>query len=528
MSGNRGYNVSEMGVGSMIHFADTHSYAAVKCLYTFPTGEQMRKFVQSRLDPVLESSYYSSILDKDNNSLNYKRIRNSHLYFRTSSKPGAVEGVDIDYLSMDEYDRVPVFSEASALESMASSPFKIVRRWSTPSAPGMGIHRLFENSDQHWYLHKCEKCNHWNQLDYEDYDSSSVEAGGNILCVNPQGVDTLAKTVVEGSFQFVCKKCGAPLDRWYNGEWVAKHPDRTKNGDGIRGYMISQMNAVWISADDLKRKELNSLSKQAFFNYTLGYPFEDAKLAVYSEDIIENPSPRVKVPMHSRGDYKYISVGIDWGNTHWVSVHGMTERGEIDLIRLFSVEKSRGVGNIESDLDKIILEVSMYNPDMIVADVGDSGNYVDKLVKHFGEDRVFGCIYKSSPKSTGQLKPQWNESGNVVTVDKLMQNKRYIIEMKTKKVNFYSFIDPMLKLLVDHWRNVVIQDEEDEKDGTFYQVIGRRGDDHLAQASVYSFIGLDRLADMYLRGSKYEFNSTFVTSNYQDVSSTPPDIFSKY
>ena len=25
-----------MGVGSMLQFADTHSYDAVKCLYTFP------------------------------------------------------------------------------------------------------------------------------------------------------------------------------------------------------------------------------------------------------------------------------------------------------------------------------------------------------------------------------------------------------------------------------------------------------------------------------------------------------------
>jgi len=30
--------VSEIGVAEMIHFADLHSYAGVKCLYTFPTN----------------------------------------------------------------------------------------------------------------------------------------------------------------------------------------------------------------------------------------------------------------------------------------------------------------------------------------------------------------------------------------------------------------------------------------------------------------------------------------------------------
>jgi len=33
---SRQLGLSEMGVAEMIHFADSHSYAAVKCLYTFP------------------------------------------------------------------------------------------------------------------------------------------------------------------------------------------------------------------------------------------------------------------------------------------------------------------------------------------------------------------------------------------------------------------------------------------------------------------------------------------------------------
>ena len=111
----------------------------------------------------------------------------------------------------------------------------------------MGIHRLYEESDQYVYLHKCDKCNHYNEMNFNDYqEEASVEKRGNILCVNPKGIDLLAKTVVDGSFMFVCSKCGAPLDRWYNGIWVAKKPDRTKTGDGTRGYLISQMNAVWV------------------------------------------------------------------------------------------------------------------------------------------------------------------------------------------------------------------------------------------------------------------------------------------
>lgn len=85
----------------MVHFADVNSYAAVKCLYTFPTNRQMEEFVATRLDPVLHEGYYATILDPYQDSLKKKKIRNSFLIFRSASKGAAVEGVDIDYLSLN-------------------------------------------------------------------------------------------------------------------------------------------------------------------------------------------------------------------------------------------------------------------------------------------------------------------------------------------------------------------------------------------------------------------------------------------
>lgn len=449
---------------------------------TFPTHNQMKKFVQTRLDPVLAKGYYSTILDPKIDSQDAKKIRDSFIYFRTSSKPSAVEGVDIDYLSMDEYDRVNAFAEASALESMSSSKYQIVTRWSTPSAPDMGIHRLFERSDQYWYLHKCEKCGHYNEMNYDEYQAESpIEKRGNILCVNPNGVDVVAKTVVEGSFQFVCQKCGQPLDRWYNGHWVPKFPDRTKGGLGTRGYMISQLNAVWVSADALKRKELESISKQAFYNYTLGYPYEDTKLKINENDIYDNRRSYLPKPLYNRGDYAFISVGIDWGNIHWVTVHGVKPDGTVDLIRLFNIVKpdSTDPKTVGLDVEKIILELTPYNPDIIVADIGDSGDKVARLIDHFGVGVVFGCKYPSTPRSTGQVKPTWNVQGNMVSADKLTQNKRYIAKIKEGRIGFYQDKDRELQLYANHWKNVVIRDEEDDKnEGQFYQTITRRGDDH--------------------------------------------------
>ena len=367
-------------------------------------------------------------------------------------------------------------------------------------------------------------------MSYEDYDSSSVEAGGNILTVNPNGVDLLAKTVVDGSFQFVCKKCGMPLDRWYNGSWQAMEKNRTAGGGGVRGYMISQLNAVWISADSLKRKELVSRSKQSFYNYVLGYPFLDVNLAVVDDDIYGNTYDSFD-PVPDRADYRFISVGIDWGQRHWISIYGMTVDGKIDCLRLTSVAKTGTTDalNIGADLEAIKMILAPYNPDIIICDVGDSGDKVAQLMNYYGSDRVFGCQYPSTPKSTGQLIPTWNVNANLVKVDKLMQNKRLIAMMKSGLIRFYrNRSDIELQLLVSHWKNVVIRDEEDDATGEFYQVITRKGDDHTAQSSVYAILGIDRLKEIYYGDGNYTFNSTFIDTTFGAYAPAKPDIFSQF
>lgn len=511
---SRQLGLSEVGVGEMLWFADLHSYSGVKCLYTFPTNRQMKDFVSTRINPLLEKGYYSTISDPKIDSLEKKKIRNSFMLFRSSSKGAAVEGVDIDYLSLDEYDRVNASAEISAMESMSSSKYGILRRWSTPTVPNFGIHDLYDRSDKRVYMHKCEHCGMRQQLDYEK----------NIECIDESGVDVLAQTVRDGTYRFICQKCGKTLDRWYNGEWVAEFPDRTLNNQGTRGYLITQLNAVWFSADALKRKELEAKSKQHFYNYVLGYPYQDVALAVQDRDITSNMREYLSAPLMDRGDYRFISVGIDWGNRHWVTIRGFKDDGRIDLIRMFSVERARGVANIEADLEQIILELIPYQPDIICADIGDSGNYVDKLIQHFGAGVAYGVKVNPNPRSTGQIVPIWSEQRSMVTLDKLTQNKKHISDMKMGRLGFYNTMDRELALYLEHWKNVVIRDEEDEKTKAIYQIIMDKGDDHFAQSSVYSMAGMEHVLEPYITK---EQENAFAYTTVDIMRPQHTDIFAK-
>lgn len=368
------------------------------------------------------------------------------------------------------------------------------------------------------YLHKCSHCGYWNLLDYSDYTGG--DNSGNIKQVNPDGVDTLARTVQPGTFQFVCKKCGKPLDRWYNGSFVAKYPNRTANMTGTRGYRLSQLNCVWISADKLKADEMNSKSKQSFYNYNLGMPYADTKLQVADSDITDNGHfPDRK---ENRDGYSLISAGIDWGSTgHSVIVLGMRPSGDYELLNIFHVNAVAPTDAIGAgtDIEAIRVRLAPYNPDIIMADVGDSGERIQRLINIYGKDKVFGAKYSSNPtmglyKASGAFEPSWNENSNVVTLDKLVMNKRFIDMMKHGEIGFWSRPDEALQTYITHWKNVVIRDEE-QNDGEMRQVIGRRGPDHYAQASIIALIGMDRLREDVYGEDNYEFDYTRLESEMQ-------------
>ena len=50
-------------------------------------------------------------------SQNKMKIRNSDLFFRSSSSGSSMEGIDVDMVSLDEYDRLSPLAEQSAINN---------------------------------------------------------------------------------------------------------------------------------------------------------------------------------------------------------------------------------------------------------------------------------------------------------------------------------------------------------------------------------------------------------------------------
>jgi len=247
----------------------------------------------------------------------------------------------------------------------------------------------------------------------------------------------------------------------------------------------------------MKEKELQATSLQFFYNYAIGKPYQDMALAIIPDDILSHRPDRLPEPVTHRTDqYQWISIGIDWGqNFHWGSVMGMTAQGNWDIINLHKVERSVGVENIENDLVEVMAFIYQYDPNFIIADLGFNGNYVDKLRREFdknGETIVYG-VNTNSARSNGDMNAHFNEQNGIVKIDKLTQNTIMMYHIKAGRIGFWKEETQDLDLLIEHWGNVVIKDEQDERTEETYKSITRKGDDHFAQASVYAMIGIDKV-----------------------------------
>ena len=103
---SRQLGLSELGIEQLIYWLDMHSYARATGLYTFPTYKQLKTFVKQRLFPEFQSGYYKSLIkDPKATTQEMMKIRDSSLVFRSSRQGSSMEGLQVDFLSLDEYDR---------------------------------------------------------------------------------------------------------------------------------------------------------------------------------------------------------------------------------------------------------------------------------------------------------------------------------------------------------------------------------------------------------------------------------------
>ena len=58
---------------------------------------------------------------------------------------------------------------------------------------------------------------------------------------------------------------------------------------------------------------MTAKTKQTFYNYVVGEPYQDISLAMTDQDVYNHRREYLPRAMTSKGKYKHVAIGIDWG-----------------------------------------------------------------------------------------------------------------------------------------------------------------------------------------------------------------------
>lgn len=472
----RQIGISETSISEVIHFLWTNP--TTKWIYTFPRDTQLRDFSTTRIAEAFAETPRMRALVGTPNQIYTKKIGEAYLILRSAWESGLGEGIDADGVTLDEKDRMKDGVEVAFRESMKSSKFGWLREVSTPTLPGRGVDASFKESDQHVWLVRCVKC----QLEQE------IEWPDNIVQVAHIPLGT--KELPDGCYEYQCRKtkCRGLLDR-LRGRWVARKPEK-KN---IRGYLMPQTIAPWITATRIMQNKIDYKFQQLWMNYCLGIPAMGENVLLSDLDF-DHACGGHQFITHRTRDWQNICAGIDWGHLNWVVVIGQNVHNgkwyvlNIGIFEDDHAKELQSVKAIESFL-------APYEPDRIIADAGYGKDRNAYLMRKFSPNalgRFYACQYNPSTKHSRTFQPVWSapDQGRVL-IDRTMSIKMICRAIQERDFGLPSLDLEKTMLFRRHFKNLAPLRIEEE--GEVVEDISCTGDDHLVHATIYAWLGVEHL-----------------------------------
>ncbi len=411
-------------------------------LYLFPSRTDVSDFSKSRITPLIEENQESIGLWLQNtDSTNLKKVWNAFLYFRGMKSTIGLKSIPVDFLVMDELDEAPQESINYAMKRMAHSEFKHVLKLSNPTLPDFGIDKAFQQTDQRFWLLKCQKCGKYN-------------------CLEDTFPDCLLE--VQGSVIRACSKCKAELDPSV-GKWVAKRPSIKDK----RGYHYSQLFSHFVDPADILKEFRTTKNLTAFYNLCIGAAWVEATNRLEISEVLALCGSKG----NSSSDTGPTYLGCDQGKDLHVVISKIG-KDKNQIIHL-------GVYKDWSELNRLM---KVFNVARCVVDaLPETRNARAFAERH--KLKVFLNYYSIHQK--GSYK--WNEKYLTVTVDRTesldashneIQNCELVIPRESEIVREFA----------QHCHNVAKRLEEDEETGSKRYVYVKLGEDHFRHAHNYSTI----------------------------------------
>jgi hypothetical protein len=289
--------------------------------YTLPTAKFAATVMNTRVNPVIQSSPFLNEMVTDVDNSEVKQLGDSYLYFKGAASSNAPISVPCDMRIHDEVD----FSDPVVLSQYHSrlthSPYKFKGQLSTPTLPKKGIDYEFSHSRQHFNFCKCNHCNHFFIPEY--YQHVRVPGFiGDLHNINKGNLHhhNYREAYVE------CPSCGKrPSLQPENRHWVCQN---TLDNFVAFGVQVTPFDAPNIVTPANLIEASTQYKKLAdFHNFGLGLPFEDKESVLTEEEL----KAVIVSSFNMDSGYSYV-MGVDLGMTCWITVGAVHFDGSIRVV----------------------------------------------------------------------------------------------------------------------------------------------------------------------------------------------------
>jgi hypothetical protein len=465
---------TQMGLTSkaMLRVAYGARYGGYRgILYLFPSKSDVTDFSKGRIAPLIEGNPETiGKWLKDTDAANIKRIWNCFLYLRGMRSRTGLKSVPADLLIFDELDEAPQNAVDMAMERLAHSEFGEILKLSNPTLPDYGIDAAFQETDQRFWLLKCEKC-------------------GDHTCL----VDTFPECLrtVNGTVIRACMKCGAELNPSV-GEWVAKKP----GVEDKRGYHFSQLFSQYVDPGNILHQFRTTNNLTDFYNLKIEVAYVEAQNRLSKQEILSLCSDEGI----SSEDEGPCSMGVDQGrDLHVVIGKKNPERGgQIVYI---------GIYKDWEELDRLMKN---FKVSCCVVDALPETRNARAFAERF-DGKVFLNYYNIHQKGSYA----WNEKELIVQCNRTESLDASHLEITNNQITFPRECD-VVKEFAKHLYNVAKKLEENEETGSKRYVYVKLGADHFRHSFNYECMARQRIYSGYYQGDIGGVGET-VSSRYEGI-----------
>lgn len=400
-------------------------------IYSFPTYDLANKMVSSKVNRLISNNPIFQQWVQDKDAIQQKRVGKNMLYFQGTSNEQAAIALPADLYIADEVDRSDMKNVELFSSRLQHSKFAWEWRFSNPSVPENGVDVWWNQSDQKEWFVRCEGCNR-DQILSMDHIKNNM---------------------------FVCEKCGKELNR-RKGLWIKRW-----NETGlISGYHISSLMASHLSAAKILQEKRDK-PEQQFTNMILGEPYVGngnyLPRHILFGNLTTRDNPQDAAPV----------IGVDTGKMiHYVvgNKYGLFFNGAA------------------SDYEPIRAILKGNSKAIAVIDQGGDITAPRKLREDF-PDQVYLCTFVQSQ----DVAPKWKEDIGMVNTDRNKAIQLVVDEFTERRIPLFSAKEDWSEY-ADHWGHLYRELEEDDRGRRRY-VWKRNGADHMALATVYWRMGMDKV-----------------------------------